>query len=243
MPEKVNCMAITATATSSTKKLICNTLGLIKPFLVTKSPNRPNIFYSVLVKPQSFESVFEILVEDLKMNRTLTDRVLIYYRSYDDVGDIYQWFRYHLGKEGYEPIGASTNPSARLFDMFTACTENEIRNTILTNFLNPNSPVIATVAFGMGLDCPNIRKVIHWNAPDDIEMYLQETGRAGRDGLPAFAYLYHKSKYSHNDESMKLYCMNNTICRRKFMLQFFEQSQSTSQDYTYKCCDICDTQV
>ena len=97
MHEKVNCMAITATATSSTKEIVCNTLGLIKPFLVTKSPNRPNIFYSVLVKPQSFESVFG------KMNQTVTDRVLIYCKSYDDVGDIYQWFRYHLGEEGYEP--------------------------------------------------------------------------------------------------------------------------------------------
>ena len=227
MPENVSCMALTATATSSTQKLICKTLGLVMPILVTKSPNRPNIYYSVQVKPKSFEPVFQVLLQELKIKRTMTDRVLMYCRSYDDVGDLYQWFRYHLGKEGYEPIGAYANPSARLVDMFTACTEKAIRNTILTYFANPVSPlrVIIATAFGMGLDCPNIRKVIHWNASDDIEMYLQETGRAGRDGLPAFAYLYHKSKCSHTDDNMSLYCSNNNICRRKFMLQFFEQSQ------------------
>ena len=102
------------------------------------------------------------------MKRTMTDRVLIYCQSYDDVGDLYQWFRYHLGKKGYEPIGASAIMiSSLLVNMFTACTEKAIRNTILPNFANPVSQlrvIIATVAFGigLGLDCRKIRKVIHW---------------------------------------------------------------------------------
>ena len=51
--------------------------------------------------------------------------------------------------------------------------------------------MIATIAFGMGLDCPNVGRVFHWGPSGDIELYLQETGRAGRDMLPAEAVLYH----------------------------------------------------
>ncbi len=49
---------------------------------------------------------------------------------------------------------------------------------------------MATVAFGMGLDCPNVRRIIHWGPSTDVEQYVQETGRAGRDGLPVVAILY-----------------------------------------------------
>ena len=80
----------------------------------------------------------------------------------------------------------------RLVDMFTACTEQSVKDTIISNFTQKNAclmVVIATVAFGMGLDSPNIRRIIHWGAPADIESYIQETGRAGRDGEQSHAVL------------------------------------------------------
>ena len=77
----------------------------------------------------------------------------------------------------------------------------------------------------MGLDCPNIRQVIHWGPPSNIESYLQETGRGGRDNLPAKAIMYFSKsdlKAQHIEENMKQYCSNTTICRRRIILKEFD---------------------
>ena len=74
---------------------------------------------------------------------------------------------------------------------------------------------VATVAFSMGLDAPNIRKIIHWGPPRDLEMYLQQTGRGGRDGEQCVAVLYFSSKDLDSDimtSDMKEYCLNKTMC-------------------------------
>ena len=76
--------------------------------------------------------------------------------------------------------------------MFTSCTDTAVKNKIISLFSKPSSLriVCVTVAFGMGVDCQDIRTVIHLGPPDDLESYIQETGRAGRDGLPSQAVLF-----------------------------------------------------
>ena len=69
--------------------------------------------------------------------------------------------------------------------------------------------IIATSAFGMGIDCPDVRQVIHWGVPDDTEMYIQESGRAGRDSKPACALLMkNASDLKFTSKEMKDYCVN-----------------------------------
>ena len=135
----------------------------------------------------------------------------------------------------------------RLVDMFTSCTRPDVKDTVLKSFSRADSHlrvVIATVAFGMGLDCPNVRRVIHWGPSENIELYLQETGRAGRDRLQAQAILYHGGpdlSARHLDEDMKLYCSNKDVCRRKLLLRLFDVGEeATAPDSSYSCCDICD---
>ena len=101
--------------------------------------------------------------------------------------------------------------------------------------------VIATVAFGMGIDCPNVREVIHWGSPPDIEMYLQETGHGGRDGLPATATLHNVPGIKNVDETMKNYISNKLECRRKLLMEHFDEVVYES-DYEQpcKCCDNCE---
>ena len=75
--------------------------------------------------------------------------------------------------------------ASELIDCYTGATEDGIKEHIVHSFTTPNSPlriVIATVAFGMGLNCPDVRKIIHIGSPEDVECYLQQTGRAGWDG-------------------------------------------------------------
>ena len=136
-------------------------------------------------------------------------------------------------------MGASGIVSARLVAMFSAC---KVKNVVLQNFKNPSNcltVVIAMVTFGMGLDCPNVHRVIHWGPPEDKESYRQEIGRAGRDGKPAHAYLFCGGKGFHCDENIKAYCRNENVSRRKLLLHKFDNPEH-SYTCTHKCCDVCD---
>lgn len=81
-----------------------------------------------------------------------------------------------MGTERLEPIGAPDVSACQLVDMFTACTHAAVKNDILESFCAADGVlrvVVATVAFGMGLDCPNVRRIIHWGPSNDIELYIQ----------------------------------------------------------------------
>ena len=102
----------------------------------------------------------------------------------------------------------------------------------------------ATIAFAMGLDSPNIRHVMHWGPPADIETYIQEVGRSGRDGKPATAMLF----YTPVDfcgrpgvsSSMKEYCINKSECRRKVLMRDFGITGRIRYPATKcLCCDVC----
>ena len=139
-----------------------------------------------------------------------------------------------------EPIGVCRDlQEHRLIDMFSACTHPSAKNGILKSLPDCNNTlrvVVATIAFGMGLDCPNIRRVIHWGPSSDIELYLQETGRAGRDGQAALATLYYTNMDvgQTDDASMKEYCKNKDTCRRELT---HDPAMPTS---LCLCCDVCE---
>ena len=219
IPEGVHTMALTATATRYSRQKICLTLGMRKPVLIVQPPSRPNIYYVVYEKTTDLEGTVSHLLNELRQKRTEMEHTIIFFQRYDDCTRCYLYFRSELGPELSHPVGFPNIASLRLCDMFTACVRSEVKDIILKLYRNPTSClriIFATIAFGMGLDCPNVRHVIHWGVPSDIESYLQETGRAGRDDQPSRATLYFTGKDFSGlrvEESMKQYCLLKDGCR------------------------------
>lgn len=244
--ENVHLMALTATATRASRTAICRILGMTKPHIIAMSPNKNNINYSVATKSSSIEETFAPLAEEIRRLRVNVDKTIIFSCTYESVTSIYRYFKSRLGKGKTEPPGYPDVACFRILDMFTSCTHPEVKDSILESFRDPSSTlrlVIATIAFGMGLDCPNVRRIIHWGPPDSIESYLQETGRAGRDGRAASALLYFVpadiSKI-HVAQEMRDYCKLKEGCRRSFMLKYFDTCTNSDVNVSgCKCCDLC----
>ena len=111
----------------------------------------------------------------------------------------------------------------------------------MENFTKPSQLriVIATIAFGMGIDCPDVHHIIHFGPPDDVEAYIQETGRAGWNGSPSYATLLITKKCKrYVDENMMSYIKNESQCRRMVL---FDQAEDEINDFQRPCmcCDIC----
>ena len=119
-----------------------------------------------------------------------------------------------------EPPGLHDLHVFRLVDMYTRASLPEMNEKVLASFKNKDSKlriVIATIAFGMGIDCPDIRQIIHYGLTSLVKDYVQETGRAGRNGFPSKAVLINKPS-KNVEKEMKAYCENTTYYRRLLLL-------------------------
>ena len=250
IPRHVRVMALTATATVSTRRKIILSLNMKGCHVISRNPRKTNIKYMVLQKT-SIEDDFFPIIEDVSLNDHSAERTIIFCRNFKDCFDIYQCFRMKLRRRMYYPPTAPQVSKYRLVDMFTSVTEESVKANIIRNFTSPHGccrVVIGTIAFGMGLDSPNVRKVVHWGPSADIESYVQESGRIGRDGQPATAILYFEdsdlSAIKHVSQEMKEYCKNVSKCRKDVLFAGFDQSLSVDVSAsplctgTCMCCDI-----
>ena len=119
-----------------------------------------------------------------------------------------------------------------------------MKETIIQSFCDPKGKlrvVIATIAFGMGLDCPDVRQTILWGAPSDVEAMIQQTGRAGRDGYLSCALLMHcKGDRQLVSKSMLEFCQKSDKCRREMLFYGFDNFQRIDKPCTpCRCCDFC----
>ena len=139
----------------------------------------------------NYQEALSLLLSGLVKQRKDFPRTIIYCQRLVECGRIYRHLRDSLGREFTEPVGAPDLPQFRLVDMFHSSIDVEIKESILASFTKPSQlrVVIATVAFGMGIDCADVRQVFHVGPPEDVECYIQETGRAGRDGGHSLAVL------------------------------------------------------
>ena len=229
--------AYTATATESVRNDIVDKLNLRNPNILIGNFDRPNLFYSIRQKNQLSHQILNLVMSHKN------ESGIIYCIRRKDVDDLNEFLRSN---------GISSMP-------YHAGMSNEERKEVQDAFRTDQcETIIATVAFGMGIDKSNIRYVVHAGMPKSIEHYQQETGRAGRDGLEAECTLFYsggdsfvwKSILEKNSEEynsdpiilenrlrligeMENYCRYR-VCRHKTLVNYF------GQNYEKENCGACD---
>lgn len=226
-------VALTATADPAIRRDILAQLSIEEDSVFLSSFDRPNLHLSVLPGQKRFERVQEFL----KSRRNQAG--IVYCLSRAGTEDLAEKLK-HLGyKAGAYHAGMTT------------VARHKIQDAFLKDKL---SIICATVAFGMGIDKSNVRWVIHWNLPKNLEGFYQEIGRAGRDGLPADTLLF----YSYADVAQQLKFMDDASperrelltakldrmkqyaeaqsCRRRILLSYFGETLETDCGH----CDVCE---
>ena len=233
-------MALTVAATKSTFDALCYHLSMRKPSIVGCPLERNNIMYSIEPRP-SMDEFCDKLSEGLKSQGINYPKTIVFCQEYDHCSSLYSCLRRKLGPHITNPVGYPRVMNFVTMDMYHGIGEVNHEQKTMDCFCDPQSRlriVIAKIAFGLAVGCPDIRVVYHWGPPPSPEEYAQQTGKAGQDGLPSKAILLYKKAKKDTGDEMKEYCTNTEHCRRQLIYYSFHfTSPSSATDSV--CCDIC----
>jgi ATP-dependent DNA helicase RecQ len=224
-------MALTATATDRVRKDIVSQLKLRDPRCYLASFNRPNLSYRVVAKRKPFEQLLDFIQQRPKESGIV----------------------YCQARKTTEALAQKLTTEGVRAKPYHAGLEAGERNRNQELFLRDEVRVIcATIAFGMGINKPNVRFIVHYDLPKNIEGYYQETGRAGRDGLPSECLLLFSAgdvikqlrfidekpprerEIAREQLDLMVHYAESAICRRRELLEYF------SETFEPESCDGCD---
>ena len=243
IPKSVKILAVTATATKETLDSVTCCLSMEKPVLIRLPPDRINIKYVVQPCPNLTEFCSQLTAK-LMLKQARTPKTVIFCRSLQNCANMFAMMKRMLGRNIMEPPGTEVGLQARLIDVFTAVSTTEMKDMVLDTFKNFDTNLrllICTTAFGLGVECPDIERVINWGTPNTLEELVQETGRGGRDGRQVEAILYAKKIGKNITTAMREYQDNVKECRRRKLFRHFLFVEPGEQLplKAYCCCDLC----
>ncbi|MBU1348542.1 RecQ family ATP-dependent DNA helicase, partial [Patescibacteria group bacterium] len=227
-------IALTATANARVQVDIIQHLKLDRGRVFRSSFNRPNLTYRVVPKKKSFERL-------LREVRSRPDQAVIVYC---------------FSRRGTEKVAKDLVANGVKAAAYHAGLPAHVRSRVQERFIHDQvSVIVATIAFGMGIDKPDVRLVVHMDLPKSVEGYYQETGRAGRDGLPSECLLmfsagdrmkheYFIRQMEDPEEQARVRAQLQEVmrygelrsCRRTFLLGYFGEART---EPTCDACDVC----
>lgn len=236
-------LALMATATAVTRKKIMTLLSFNHGIEIVVSPNRKNVRLCVQKVKNDIPKTFSWLAEEVKTRGITCSRTLIYVKDYQRCGEIFTFFMHALGDKCYWPNSSRKKSTNRIIAMYHSGTASKIQEHVLSSLKDPEGSVrivIATTALGMGVDIKGLHRVINYGPPNNMESYIQAFGMAGRDGKNSEALLlFHGHQLSLCEPEMLDFIKSDT-CRRKKMLEQFDDIDG-NQGITpnHLCCDVC----
>ena len=237
LPE-VPILAVTATATDIVSKDICKVLNFKKNCIIKSSFDRPNLYLEIRQKSKNIGSD---IVPIIKENPNQS--IIIYCLTKKETSKIAEILKMHKIKCGTYHAGMAADDK-------TDAHHNFIKGTVKV--------IAATIAFGMGINKSDVRIIIHYGSPKNIEGYYQEIGRAGRDGEKAYCYAFYNFRdfkvqehfigssgknSTYQKEQLKLLqvmkdFMTSKQCRRQILLEYFGDNPPDECDFCDNCCGV-----